>query len=86
MGNASAAESSEGAKSMIGAGIVAVLAVIAVALRFYTRRRYKTGIAWDDWWILIGLLLTLLEGSLLLASTFTQVSWTKSSVANGIQA
>ncbi|ESZ90140.1 hypothetical protein SBOR_9478 [Sclerotinia borealis F-4128] len=46
--------------------IVTILAVIAVALRFLTRRLTKAGIAADDWWILIGVLLLIVTGSLLL--------------------
>ncbi|KAJ8060208.1 hypothetical protein OCU04_010551 [Sclerotinia nivalis] len=46
--------------------IVTILAAVAVALRFLTRRLTKAGIAADDWWILIGLLLLIITGSLLL--------------------
>ncbi|KAA8571276.1 hypothetical protein EYC84_000603 [Monilinia fructicola] len=46
--------------------IVTILAVIAVALRFLTRRLTKAGIAADDWWILIGLLLLIITGAVLL--------------------
>lgn len=55
---------------MVASGIVTGLAVICVALRFYTRIRTKAGIAWDDWWILIALLTTLLTGGLLLWGMF----------------
>ena len=34
------------------------LAIFCVALRFYVRRQFKTGIGWDDRWILIGLMMT----------------------------
>lgn len=51
--------------TIVAAAIVAALAVICVALRFYTRIRTKAGIAWDDWWILISLLTSLLIGGLL---------------------
>lgn len=46
--------------------VVTILGLIAVALRFLTRRLTKAGIAADDWWILIGLLLLIITGSLLL--------------------
>ncbi|KAF7869961.1 hypothetical protein EAF04_004745 [Stromatinia cepivora] len=46
--------------------VVTILAAIAVALRFLTRRLTKAGIEADDWWILIGLLLMVILGSLLL--------------------
>ncbi|KAB8298299.1 hypothetical protein EYC80_002028 [Monilinia laxa] len=46
--------------------IVTILAVIAVALRFVTRRLTKAGIAADDWWILMGLLLLIITGAVLL--------------------
>lgn len=75
-----------GVSSTVGAAIVAVLAVIFVGLRFYARKRYKSGIAWDDWWILIGLLITLLEGALLLASTLTHMSPLDVFSANNTQA
>ena len=52
--------------TMVASGIVTGLATICVALRFFARLRIKAGIAWDDWFILIGLLTTLLSGSLLL--------------------
>ena len=55
---------------MVASGMVTALAAICVALRFYTRIHVKVGIAWDDWWILVGLLLTLLTGGLLLWGTF----------------
>jgi hypothetical protein len=46
--------------------VVFVFAIFSVALRFYTRRLVKAGIASDDWWILAGLLLSLCTGGLLL--------------------
>jgi len=61
---------------MVASGIVTGLAVMCVALRFYTRIRTKAGIAWDDWWILIGLLTTLLTGGLLLWGMFAYSSHT----------
>lgn len=50
------------------------LAVLFVSLRFYTRRRLKIQIGWDDWWILIGLLMTFLTYGLLLWSIWVQRS------------
>lgn len=55
-------------------GITTGLAVICTALRFYTRVHIKAGISWDDWWILAGLLLTILTGGLLLYGTLRQLS------------
>ncbi|KAF7947983.1 hypothetical protein EAE96_009052 [Botrytis aclada] len=46
--------------------IVTILAVIAVILRFLTRKLTKAGTAADDWWILIGVVLLIITGSLLL--------------------
>ncbi|KAI9050312.1 hypothetical protein LZ554_005479 [Drepanopeziza brunnea f. sp. 'monogermtubi'] len=46
--------------------IVFALALVSVCLRFYTRRMIKAGWAADDWWILVGLLLTLSAASILL--------------------
>jgi hypothetical protein len=53
--------------------LVAVLAVTAVVLRFFTRRITKAGIGADDWWILVGLLFTLLTGGLLLFGAWYQI-------------
>ena len=55
--------------TMVASGIVTGLAVVCVALRFYTRCLIKVGVSWDDWWILIALLILLLTGGLLLWST-----------------
>ncbi|KUJ17243.1 uncharacterized protein LY89DRAFT_547040, partial [Mollisia scopiformis] len=46
--------------------IVSVLAVISVALRFWTRRLIKAGYGPDDWWILVGLVFMLSTGAILL--------------------
>lgn len=59
---------------MVASGIVTGLAAICVALRFYTRIRTKAGIGWDDRWILIALLTTLLTGGILLWGTFAHRS------------
>ena len=60
-------QSSESSKVTTAASTVVVgLAIISVALRFYTRMHFKAGVAADDWWILGGLLLTIVSGSLLL--------------------
>ena len=60
-------QSAENSKATMAASAIFVgLGVIAVVLRFYARTRVKAGIASDDWWILAGLLLTLITGGLLL--------------------
>ncbi|QSZ34446.1 hypothetical protein DSL72_006038 [Monilinia vaccinii-corymbosi] len=46
--------------------VMTILALVAVCLRFLTRRLTKAGIAADDWWILTGLLLLILTGAVLL--------------------
>lgn len=43
------------------------VALICVALRFFVRIRMKVHVGWDDWFILIAMLVTLLEGGLILA-------------------
>lgn len=58
--------SSTSTATVVASGIVTGLATLCVALRFFTRMRTKVGIAWDDWWILVGLLATLLCSALLL--------------------
>lgn len=40
--------------NLVGA-LVAALAIISVALRFYSRHMTKTGVQWDDWMILLAL-------------------------------
>lgn len=50
----------------IASGMVVGFAALCVASRFYIRKRDKTGIGWDDWWILIGFSMTFLTGGLLL--------------------
>jgi hypothetical protein len=62
--------SSDSSGTMVASGISTGLATLCVALRFYTRIRTKAGVAWDDWWILVGLLTMLLTGGLLLWGTF----------------
>ena len=57
----------------VASGIITGIAVICTALRFYVRVHGKAGIAWDDWWILAGLLSYLLTGGLLLYRTLAQV-------------
>jgi hypothetical protein len=46
--------------------VVTLLAIIAVILRFLTRKITKAGLAADDWSILVGLLSYLVTGCLLL--------------------
>ncbi|OTB08993.1 hypothetical protein M426DRAFT_130333 [Hypoxylon sp. CI-4A] len=48
--------------------LVAVLAVLSVALRFYSRHYTKTGFGWDDWLILLGLLCIIVTDVLVLWS------------------
>jgi hypothetical protein len=60
-------QSPENSKATTAASAVVVsLAVISVALRFYARTLVKAGVASDDWWILVGLVLTFITGGLLL--------------------
>lgn len=40
--------------------LVVVLAVVSVALRFYSRHSTGTGFGWDDWLILLALIATIL--------------------------
>lgn len=55
----------EGTGTTAASGVVTGLATLCVAVRFYTRIRTKVHLSWDDWFILIGLLLTLLTAGLL---------------------
>ncbi len=52
--------------TIIVACIILTLAWFAVVLRFYTRWITKAGFAADDWWILVGILLSLITGGTLL--------------------
>ena len=47
-------------------GIVIALAVISVALRFYTRILTKSGLKSDDWWLFAAVVATLITAALLL--------------------
>jgi len=46
------------ATTAVGA-LVIVLAVLSVALRFYTRHFTRAGFGWDDWLILLALIATI---------------------------
>ncbi|KAI3321063.1 hypothetical protein HD806DRAFT_211358 [Xylariaceae sp. AK1471] len=50
-------------------GLVAALAVISVALRFYSRHITATGFKWDDWLVLLALATTLTSDILVLYSS-----------------
>ena len=50
----------------VASGVVTGLATICVAPRFYIWMRTKAVVAWDDRWIITGLLSTLLSGALVL--------------------
>jgi type IV secretory pathway TrbD component len=39
--------------------LVIVLAIISVALRFYTRHYTRAGFGWDDWLVLLALIATI---------------------------
>ena len=62
--------SSDDSGSTAGFAVTVAIAVICVALRFYLRIVDKVKIAWDDWWILIGLLTALLAIALLVWGMF----------------
>jgi hypothetical protein len=65
----------EDVTTAIGA-LVAVLAVISVALRFYSRHVTRTGFKWDDWMILIALAAVIVTDALVLAgSSFRQLTY-----------
>ena len=59
----------EGTGTLVASALVTGFAIVAVALRFYVRMRLKTGVAWDDWSIFIGLVLTLITAGLLVWGT-----------------
>ena len=51
-------------------GVVIGLAVICVALRFYTRIFTKAGLWWDDWMVFVAVVATLMTAALLLWSQY----------------
>lgn len=59
--------STSGGDATLGvSGLVIALAVISVALRFYTRSFTRQGLRWDDWLILAAVIATLATAALLL--------------------
>ncbi|KAI1813952.1 hypothetical protein GGS20DRAFT_442254 [Poronia punctata] len=60
-------DSNQDVTTAIGA-IVAVLAVIAVSLRFYSRHVSRTGFQWDDWMCLVALSAVIVTDALVLAA------------------
>ena len=42
------------------------LSILAVSLRFYTRKFTKVGLGWDDWLLLAAVILTTITAALLL--------------------
>ncbi|KAI1380125.1 hypothetical protein F4677DRAFT_405911 [Hypoxylon crocopeplum] len=60
--------SDDDATTIVGA-LGAVLSVLSVALRFYSRHFTKTGFGWDDWLILLALLAIIATDILVLWST-----------------
>jgi len=57
------------ATTAVGA-LVIVLAVVSVALRFYTRHFTRAGLGWDDWLILLALITTIATDVLVLVGLF----------------
>lgn len=57
---------SSGDATLAVSGVVIALAVISVALRFYTRKFTRLGLGGDDWLILVAVIATLLTAVLLL--------------------
>ncbi|KAI0903109.1 hypothetical protein F4823DRAFT_629668 [Ustulina deusta] len=61
--------SSESDATLGVGGLVIALAVVSVALRFYTRIFTRQGLQWDDWLILVAVITTLATAALLLWNT-----------------
>lgn len=66
-------KSNEDATTAAGATMIA-LSVIVVVCRFYMRLKLKSGLKWDDWFILISLLTLITAGVLVVAGTFVSFS------------
>ncbi|KAI1768873.1 hypothetical protein GGR53DRAFT_476174 [Hypoxylon sp. FL1150] len=58
-------------------GVVSVLAIIFVALRFYSRHFTQTGYGWDDWMILLALLTIIATIILGLYASGLDTAWTQ---------
>lgn len=52
----------------VGAAMVALM-IVFVGLRFYARISLKTGLGWDDWFALIGLVAATVAALLVLSGT-----------------
>lgn len=53
----------------VGAAIIALM-IVFVGLRFYARVHLKTGLGWDDWFALGGLIAATVAALLVLSGTF----------------
>ena len=67
--DATTASDNETSTTAAGATMIA-FSVIVVACRFYMRLKLKSGLKWDDWFILISLLSLITAGVLVVAGTF----------------
>ena len=67
-------EPASGTATTVASGIIILLAVICVLLRFFARIRFNAGLGWDDWWSLVALLITLLTCGLLVWGTISPLS------------
>ena len=56
-------------------GVVIPLAIICVALRFYTRHITKAGYGWDDWLILCSVVVMIVAAALLLWGKMQLMLW-----------
>lgn len=54
-------------ETAVGATMIALM-VVFVVLRFYARVHLKTGIGWDDWLALVGLVAAIVAALLVLSS------------------
>ena len=69
MGSNDNNEDDTSATTAVGA-LVIVLAVMSVALRFYTRYFTRAGFGWDDWFILLALIATIVTDVLVLVCSY----------------
>ncbi|KAI1178908.1 hypothetical protein F4777DRAFT_40152 [Nemania sp. FL0916] len=69
--------------TIIVGAIVAVLAIIAVVLRFYVRYYKQSGVSWDDWFILLSIISVIVIDSVDIYATMSNPNGAEVASSNG---